>query len=496
MTQTHAQASQLGGLSAPRLYGIMMVLLLAEVLSSFEQSMIIAAMPVVAREQQDLVGVGWLITAFLLAQAAVSAIGGRLGDLFGRRRVLLILVLLCGLGSLISAVAPTLPGMIAGRVLQGASGAILPLCLGIMRQSAPPGRAPFLIGILIGGYAFSAGVGYVLGGLFADAGHWRSIFWTNAIYAAPLVPLLLLVLPRDVTSAAVRRIDVLGAVLFAPAIALVLYGITRAQQWGWDSPTTWSLIGSGLLLLVLWVRHETRHSDPLINVRLLLRREIALANLSGALFAVGATQVAIIMMMLLQQPVMAGIGLGVSATMAAFLKLPSNVGSLIASPLSGFVAGRHGARIATLQAGLIAAAGWVCLIFFHDTVWQVVIGTVAVSFAGSMLMASLPNLVLEAAPLDRSSEATGMLSVVQRTFSAVGAQVAVMFLATSRISDPASGATYPSERAYQLAFVAYAITSVAITVICIAAGSRVKAAPEGTLEEIPFAKDALNAGDR
>ncbi len=459
------------GLPEVRFYALMAVLVLVEVLSSLEASMVVSVLPSLIREFGDITSAAWVVTAFALMGAVAAAVGGRLGDLFGRRRLLICVVVICGIGSLISAVSSDLGLVVLGRTLQGVSGAILPLCYGIVREVASPRRAPLWIGWMTGGFAFAAAAGYVLGGYLADTGSWRSVFWLTSGYALLLLPALFLFAPRD-RPARGGRFDWLGALLFAPAIGAVLYGVTQSRSLGWGAPGAWGWVAGGFLVLAFWVRHELRHDAPLIDVRLLKRREVALGNLCGGLAALGIMQLPVISLLLMQQPMATGVGLGMTAAAAGLWKLPSNAGSLIASPLSGWISGLRDSRLAMIVGALVTAGAWLYLLAFHQSRFEVVFGTVLCAFGAAMLMVSIPNLVLEGAPQARSSEVTGFTSVVRYVFSAVGAQTIALLLATSHAADPVSGANFPSERAYELTFGYVALTCLVIVAACLAIRTR------------------------
>jgi MFS family permease len=458
-------------MSDGRFYVAIAVLMAVEVMSSLESSMIYTALPTIGREFNDPHATGWLVTAFLLIQAGTAAIGGRLGDIFGRKRVLLIILALCALGSLVSALSPTLGPMIAGRAVQGLSGAILPLCYGIVRQMTTPQRAPFWIGCLTGAWSFSAAAGYIVAGYLSDIGSWRSIFWFTAIYGAALIIPLLALVPETRNPLASKRIDMVGGLLFVPAVGAMLYGLTSGGKAGWDAGATWIALLGGAALLVFWVWWEATRDDPLIDVKLMRRREIALGNICAAFLGLGLVQLPLISMMFLQQPVEVG-GMGVSATMSGVLKLPSNVAALVAAIVSGWVAGRYGSRWAVFQGALVGVAAWVFLFFSHDVLWQVVLGTVIAAFGSTMLLAGLPNLVLEGAPVERSSEVTGLTMVIRSMFNAAGAQVVATLLATSRVSLPDGSATVPSEGAYEAGFLYLAATAAVIAVASLLIGKR------------------------
>jgi MFS family permease len=451
-------------LSKPRLLAIVVTLMLVEVLGSFENAMIITALPKINAEFNDISSVGWLITAFVIAQAGTAAIGGRLGDLFGRRLMLIAIVALCGVGSLISAVAPSLAWIVAGRVVQGVSGAVLPLCYGMTREIAPSREVPFWVGCLTGAYALAHAIGFVLGGALADLGGWHMIFYCNAAYALILLLPMIVILPPSTGTAMTGKLD-FGGLLFVPAVAAILFGITKAAEWGWTAARTWSYIVGGAVLMALWVWREVSHATPLIDVKLLARRNVLLPNLCFGLLALGTVQAPLVMMMILQQPLWTGVGLGVTATFAGLVKLPSSLSGAVASPLSGYICGRWGGRIALVQGAAICSLAWLYLFFFHDSVFNVIIGTVLIAIGTNMLLTAVPNLILDATPIERSSEATGLSMVIKAIFIATGVQMVTGLLATSRVHDPHTTASFASEAAYSLTFGVLAASAVMMLIL-------------------------------
>ena len=393
----------------------------------------------------------WLVDG--VGEAGAAAIGGRLGDIFGRKRVLLIVVGLCGIGSLMSGATNSLPMMIAGRAVQGVSGAILPLCYSIAREVLPRENVPFWIGCLTGAYAALTGVGYLLGGVLSDAGSWHSIFYFAAAYAGLLLLVASPVLPDSRPAPSEREsVDIVGGLLFVPGIAATLIGVSGIGQWGWFVPATWVFMLGGIVILAIWARYELHCPNPLVDVRLLLDRDIRSAIFCQALNGLGLVHVPLIMMLLIQQPVWTGVGLGLSASIAGLLKLPSNVGSAIASPISGMIFGRLGGRAAVMSAAAVSLAAWTYLFFRHGTVIDLIVGTTFAVAGCAMVLSSVPNLVLQATSERRSGEATGLAGTALGVFSAVGTQICATLLTVSRVvlTDDPSAKSFPSEFAYQL----------------------------------------------
>ncbi len=448
-----------------RLWTIMAVLMMVEMLSSFENSMTIMALPTIAREFNDIAKAGWLITGFVLIQAGTAAIGGRLGDMFGRRKVLAIIALACSIGSLVSALSTNLEVMIAGRAIQGISGAILPLCFGIAREVAPKKDVPFWVGCLSGAYAVAAGLGHLLAGFLVDIGGWHWIFFFTTGYGLIAIVPLLLFVPETKLIKQTTRIDYLGGLLFVPAVAAVIFGFGKGNDFGWLSAPTLGLIGGGFATLAFWFWYEARQEQPLIDVKLLARKEVALANACYGLLGLGMVQMPIVSMLLLQQPVAAGVGLGIAASVAGVLKIPTAIGSGIASPLSGWVSARFGGRWTVMLGASVGMAGWGFITFVHDSVPLLIAGMVVGVFAIATLLAAVPNIVLEHVPLERSSEATGLSQVMKGIFAGIGAQMMASILASSQVLDPVTGKSFPSDLAYQWCFGITAATAAAILLL-------------------------------
>lgn len=440
------------GLSRARERVLLIALVAAEITSSFEVSMIYAAMPTLVREFGGTASVGWLITAYLLVGAVSAALGSRLGDMLGRRRLVLLLLGVAVVGSTISALSSTLTGQIVGRGIQGFSAALMPLCIGLAREHLPPARVPVAVGWLAAAATFSAGIGLLLGGVLVDQVGWRSIFVFSASYALLAWVVVAWVVPPSKATVSAQRFDLLGGVLFAPAIAGVLWAITRVKLTGLGDPLTASLLAGGLVLLAVWFRHEWTHDEPMIDVRQLRDRQIGLTMLAMATFAMGTAQLMLVLMMLVQQPVWTGVGLGLTATAAAAIKLPSNFAGLFGAPWSGYLAARHGARRAAVIGACIILASWIGMLVRHDGAAWLVGWALMSSFGGAMLYAAMPNLIVERVAPERTSEANGMLQLVRTIAAAVGTQLISVLLASDLVSDPAApGVAHPSSWAYLLA---------------------------------------------
>ena len=247
------------------------VLALAGLAFSLAQTMIVPALgDMKERLGTDEAGIAWTLTGYLLAAAVATPVFGRLGDMFGKRRMLVISLGFFAAGCAVSALGNSLEVVVAGRVLQGVGGGIFPLCFGIIRDEFPRERVPASIGLISAILGIGGGVGLVLGGVLADAFSYHVLFWLGAAMAVIATVAAELVIPESPVRSP-GRVDVRGAVILGVGLVLPLYAIGEANAWGWGSARTLGLIGAGLVILARLGAGRAAHAEPLVNVRLLDR---------------------------------------------------------------------------------------------------------------------------------------------------------------------------------------------------------------------------------
>jgi MFS family permease len=288
-------------------------------------------------------------------------------------------------------------------------------------------------------------VGLVIGGLIVDRFGWPAIFIASAVMAAISFLFVLLLVPRDSPAMRAKRLNIGSGLLFVPAVVVLLVYISNIGRSGWLSGEQAVLLFLGVGLLGAWWNLSLRERNPLLDVRLLRDRTVALTNLIFALLGLGAMQLVLIFSALLQAPEWTGIGLGASSTTAGLVKLPSNLLSLIAAPFAGWIVGRRGGRAAMLAGIGTALAGWALALFMHASIWQVGAALIIASFGTTMAYAAAPSLIVASVPEERSGEATGMLMVVRSAAMAVGAQVMALILSLELVHH--GSASYPGPRA-------------------------------------------------
>ena len=461
---------------APR--GLLLVLCLAAFAWALAQTTLIPAFPALERDLH--VGpseVAWTMTGYLIPASVLTPTLGRVGDLLGRRRVLLWTLVVFAAGCAISALGDSLLVVVIGRVLQGAGGGIFPLCFGIIREEQEGeavGRSIGTISALVGA---GGGLGLLLGGLIVDHASIHWIFWVTAIIAAVAFVAVLAVVPES-HSRAPGGVDVRGALLLALGLSLPLFAISRANVWGWLAPETLAVAAVGLAVLAVFVRVERRTPQPLADIAALVHRPVLMTNLATLLIGFGIFGSFILTPQLAQAPTSSGYGLGLDATGGGLVMVPGAFAMLLLGPFSGALGNRVGNKVPLILGAAIAALGLVLIAFFHDSVGALV-GFAAMLYAGvGLCFAAMPNLIVEAVPPRQTGEITGFNALVRTTGSSLGTQVSSAILAGT------AAASVPSEGSYQLAFLLSAAAAAGAILVGIAIPTSGRRAKSTAAEEI------------
>ncbi len=434
--------------AATRPNTILAVLLLAGLSFALSQTMVVPALPTLSRELgASAAASSWLLTGYLLSASVATPIVGKLGDLFGKGRVLTIVLLVFATGSTICALADSIEVMIVGRVISGVAGGVFPLSFGIIRDTFPRERVPGAIGLLSAVFGIGGGIGLPLSGVVVDNFDLSIIFWLGLI-AVPAAAAAHFLVPESPT---VRhaRIDWLGAALLSGALVCVLLGVTEANDWGWTSPATLGLIGLGVVFAIAWIRVEDRREEPLVDMRLLRKRAVASTNLAGLLIGFAMFSSFLLIPQFGQAPESTGYGFGLSVTESGLLLVPSSIVMLFAGPLAGSLGARYGFRLTLAMGTLFATASFLWLVFEHGDPWQFVVSACLLGAGIAFAFSSMANLVVGSVPQEDVGVATGINTIMRTVGGAFGSAVATAILTGSTLA----GTPIPTEGAYTAAFV-------------------------------------------
>src|SRR3954453_22414554 len=241
---------------------VLLTLSAAAIAFALSQTLVVPALPALAEEfDASQSAVSWLLTGFLLSASITTPIAGKLGDLFGKGRVLTGVMLVFAVGAVINALAPTIEVLIAGRVLQGAAGGVFPLAFGIVRDTFPREQVPGGLAIISAVFGIGGAIGLPLSGVIVDNFDLSWLFWISLTALPVAVAAHYLIPPSPPVPNA--RVDWLGAALLSGGLAAILLGVSQAGEWGWGSPRNLAAIVGGLALLMVFVAVEGRVKQPL-----------------------------------------------------------------------------------------------------------------------------------------------------------------------------------------------------------------------------------------
>ncbi|MEU8866251.1 MFS transporter [Streptomyces umbrinus] len=389
----------------------------------------------------------WTVTVILLCGAVATPVMGRLGDMYGKRRMLLINMGLLVAGSVICALSDSLAPMILGRALQGLANGIIPLGISILREETPAGRLPMATAVMLGSLGVGAAIGLPTAALIADKVDWHLLFWIGGALAA--VATLLVV--RFVPESKVRtggRVDITGALGMTAGLVCLLLAISKGEDWGWSSGITLALFAAAGIVVPLWGWYELRTPHPMVNLRSAAHPQVLFANLAAV--AIGFTLLAmqLVLPQVLQLPEATGYGLGTTLVVTGLVLAPQGLMLMAASPLSARVTRARGPRFTLMLGSSIIALGYLVCMVMMSEVWQLILASCIVSVGTGLAYSALPMIIMAAVPLSETAAATSLNALMRAIGNTVASAVAGTVVAHMTIDF--HGAELPSENALRM----------------------------------------------
>ncbi|MBL7497845.1 MFS transporter [Frankia sp. CNm7] len=411
----------------------------------------------------------WVITATLLTAAVAMPVLGRLGDLYGKRRMMLVSTWSLVAGSALCALSSSLVPIVVGRALQGVGMGVIPLGLSVMRDVLPPRRLPGAVAVMSSSMGVGASLGLPLSAVVAQNADWHVLFWISGATGLVFAVLLPLVVPEPPTRAE-GRFDLAGAVALSVGLTALLLMITKGTDWGWASPTTLSLLAAAVVVLASWGAWELRVSAPLVDLRTTARRPVLLTNLAGIVIGFAMYANGLVVPQLLQLPEATGYGLGQSLLAAGLWMAPGGLGMMLFSPVTARLIGGRGPKWALVIGSAVVAAGYLLALPLMGSTIGVVAFSLVISSGVALAYGAMPALIMDAVPLSQSAAANSLNSLMRSVGTSTSSAVIAMVLAHLTVS---LGPTQvPSEAGVRLAFLLGAAAAVAALLIALALPAR------------------------
>lgn len=389
----------------------------------------------------------WAITVTLLVSAVCTPVSGKLGDMFGKRRVALVLLSLLVAGSVISAMSPTITPLIVGRALQGTGMGVIPLGIAILRDVLPRERLGSAIALVSATLGVGGALGLPLSAFVTDNFDWHLLFWVSTALSAVSLALYILIIPAS-TLRTGGRFDYIGALGLAVGLTGVLLAVSKGNEWGWVStPTLVCLIGGGAVL-VAWGWFELRISNPLVDIRVSTRPPVLLTNLASIAMGFALFASSVVFPQLLQLPAETG-GMSLPLLQASFILMPAGIAMLAMSPIAGRLERRLGAKPLLIAGALVIAGCYLFTVAIELAAWHILVINTVLGIGIGLGYAAMPTLIMQAVPSSETASANGLNTLMRALGTAIASALVAAILAQSPLT--VDGVGVPDESSFQLA---------------------------------------------
>ncbi|GLY70061.1 MFS transporter [Amycolatopsis taiwanensis] len=429
MTAAHARSAESPQAAKVRPNAVVAVLAFSGIVVSFMQTLVIPVipeLPVLLKASAS--DTSWAITATLLAAAVATPTMGRLGDMYGKRRMLLLSVVVMVGGSVVCGLSNGLELMVVGRALQGLSAGVIPLGISIMRDELPAERLASATALMSASLGVGGALGLPAAALLAEWADWHVLFWTSAGLGA-VAAVLVVALVGESRVRTGGRFDLLGALGMSVALLCLLLAISKGADWGWGSRLTLGLLAAAVVILLAWGWWELRTREPLVDLRTTARRQVLLTNLASVVFGFAMFAMSLVLPQLLQLPKATGYGLGQSMIVAGLALAPGGLLMMATAPVSARISRTMGPKVTLMIGAIVVAAGYGLGTMLMSAVWQVMIVAGVISAGVGLAYGAMPALVMGAVPVSETAAANSLNTLMRSIGTSTSSAVAGVILA-------------------------------------------------------------------
>ncbi|MBQ1160949.1 MFS transporter [Streptomyces sp. A73] len=415
--------------------GVVATLALAGTVAAVMQTLVtplIAQLPRILHTTPS--NAAWVITVTLLVAGVCVPVSGRLGDLVGKRHMLLACAVPLVVGSVVCALASSVVPMVIGRGLQGMGMGMVPLGIALLRDVVPTEKLSGSIALVSASMGIGGAIGLPVAAAVAEYADWRVLFWGSAVLALMIGALIWFLVPDVPAGAKGQRFDAPGALGLAVGLVSLLLAISKGADWGWSSSTTLGLFAVAAVALSAWGLWELRTRDPLIDLRTTARPRVLLTNVSSILVGVGMYAFMLIAPQLLQFPEATGYGLGQSMLAAGLWMAPGGVMMMIVSPLGGKLINARGPKLALVCGALVISAGYGISLALMGSAWGVMLVGIVINSGVGLAYGAMPALIMGSVPLSETAAANGFNTLMRSLGTTIGSAVIGVVLAQLTIT--------------------------------------------------------------
>ncbi|WP_273734142.1 MFS transporter [Mycolicibacterium septicum] len=434
----------------------------------------------------------WAITATLLTGAVATPVLGRLGDMYGPKRILVLCAAMLFAGSVIAATTTSLIPLVIGRGLQGFGAPVIPLGISVLRSALPAERVASAMGLMSASLGVGGAMGLPLSAVIAEHFNWHALFWCSAFLGLASGVLFVLLVPDLEPVSSDHRFDPIGALALGAGLVMLLLPISKGGMWGWGSVTTLGLFAAAAVTFGVFTWWQYRAPSPIVDMRTTLKRPVLLTNLSSIVVGFGMFALSLVGPQLLEMPRETGFGLGQSMIATGLWMAPGGLAMMAAAPVAARVVAARGPKIVLVIGSVIIAAGYLAGIVLLGTPVGVMVLGLIVSFGVGFAFAALPALINAAVPVSETASANSINSLARSLGTSTSSAVMTAVLAQMTVT--VAGHALPSLGGFRAALLIAAVAAAGAALIAMA----IPKAPDRPDSEEPVGapfREASEGGD-
>ncbi|MFJ1972548.1 MFS transporter [Streptomyces sp. NPDC087903] len=447
MSDALARPAEAATPAPPRSNAVVAVLALAGIVVSLMQTLVIPIVPELPKLlDAPASDTAWAVTATLLAASVATPVVGRLGDMFGKRRMLLVSIVLLVSGSVVCALSDSLVPMIIGRALQGLAAAVVPLGISIMRDVLPAERLAGSTALMSASLGVGGALGLPSAAFIADNFDWHLLFWVSAALGTLALVLVVLIVPESKVRAG-GRFDLVGSLGLSAGLVSLLLAVSKGGDWGWTSATTLGLGAAAVVILLSWGFYELRAKQPLVDLRTTAKKQVLFTNLASVALGFSMFAMSLVLPQLLQLPTQTGYGLGKSMMTVGLVLAPQGLVMMAMSAVSAGVTKAKGPKVTLMIGALIVAAGYGVSLVLMSEVWHLVLVSCVIGAGVGFTYGALPALIMGAVDPTQTGAANSLNTLMRSLGTSFASALAGVILA--QMTTDFGGTALPAENGFK-----------------------------------------------
>jgi EmrB/QacA subfamily drug resistance transporter len=407
-------------------YATLTVLTLVSLLTMYVEAMVIPSLPKIesilsASSEQA----AWIVSSYLVVGAAVAPLFGKLGDVYGKKKLYLISLSVYTLAVLLAGFSPNVYFLIAIRAIQGFGFSLFPLSLAIVTDIFPKEKVALAQGIISAMVAIGMTVGMIAGAYIEEYFGWRMMFHIGFVFAALMLFFAYIVI-RGGAPPHQEKVDYLSTIILSSGTALILIYLTETPYKGWLSFEQLILLFFGVLLFSGYLFYASKASNPLISLNLLKKRNVLVANLSG--FLSGVAMFTLFLGVIYYSEELPPYGLGLTVLNAALTLFPATLAMIFIAPLAGSATSTIGPKYVLIYGSLVSMTGFWLMINYRATPLQLVLDSFITGVGVVSIMIPMVNMIAVSMPPENVAVGLGFNTMVRFLGSSVGPVLAATFM--------------------------------------------------------------------